>query len=381
MPETILYLATDFFLKGGIQRYSRAQVKAIREIVGERQTTVLSVHSPGERSFEEPFRTDYSGGGTALPHRIKYALTAVRYALIGAYDMVWANHISLLPLAVFLSRVFHIPHVVLNIYGLEMWSGLRWYERAVLRYATKIISDCHFTANYVETEFAILPEQVTVIWDPVDTQKFVPMDSAPWILPRYGVDYNPDNTYLMTLGRISVGSRHKGYDRMLDIMKQIERDDIVYLIVGDGDDRMRLEQRVIDEGLSGRVFFLGSIPEKDLVAVYNAADIFVLVSDRGKGRGEGVPLTPLEAASCGKPIIVGNEDGSAESVIDGENGYVVSPRNRQELYERILTLVEKPAMRKAMGVKARTYIMANFSYATFYKKIQSVIDSIRENPK
>jgi phosphatidylinositol alpha-1,6-mannosyltransferase len=49
------------------------------------------------------------------------------------------------------------------------------------------------------------------------------------------------------------------------------------------------------------------------------------VSDRGKGRGEGIPLTPLEAMACGTPIIVGNQDGSQEAVVDNLNGYCIDP--------------------------------------------------------
>ena len=54
------------------------------------------------------------------------------------------------------------------------------------------------------------------------------------------------------------------------------------------------------------------VHEDDLPKFYRASRIFTLVSDRGKGRGEGIPLTPLEAMACGSPIIVGNQDGSQE---------------------------------------------------------------------
>lgn len=372
MPE-ILYLATDFFLKGGIQRYSRAQVNAIREAVGARRVTTLSVHSAGARAFEEPFQTDYAGGGTSLAHRIRYVQACFHFVSKKRYDVVWVNHISLLPLGVLLSKIFHISHVILNIYGLEMWSNLRFQNRWFLHYATKIIADCHFTANYTKETFSLPSVLFTVIWDPVDTARFQPMDSAAQVLPRYGIEYERGRTYLMTLGRVSVGARHKGYDRMLDTIKQIERNDVVYLIVGDGDDGARLKERVAQEGLEERVFFLGSIPESDLVAVYNAADIFVLVSDRGPGRGEGVPLTPLEAASCGKPIIVGDEDGSPEAVRDGVNGYIVSPHELDTLKSRILTLVADPETRKKMGTNARVHMIENFSYELFTKKTQGIL--------
>ena len=51
----LLYLATDVFSKGGIQRYSRAQIQALRELLGEGNVATLSVHPPRDDPFEEPF--------------------------------------------------------------------------------------------------------------------------------------------------------------------------------------------------------------------------------------------------------------------------------------------------------------------------------------
>jgi len=291
-------------------------------------------------------------------------------------DIVWANHIGLLPLANAVCRLGSASRTVVNVYGLEMWSGLPAYKRRALRRAVHIVSDCHFTANYVQKTFNIPERRVSVVWDPVDVNQFVPRDTSVQIITRYGVPYRSEACYLMTLGRVSDVSRHKGYDRMLDIMGQMAREDVIYLVAGDGNDRPRLEKRVRDEGLSGRVFFLGSISESDLVDVYNAADVFVLVSDRGHGRGEGVPLTPLEAAACGKPIIVGDEDGSPEAVDDGENGYIVSPHDLDAIRRVILRLADDPALRKKMGQAARLRVERDFSYQAFKTRTANVIGQL-----
>ena len=57
-----------------------------------------------------------------------------------------------------------------------------------------------------------------------------------------------------------------------------------------------------------------SINEFDLPFVYKSAHLFCLVSEKGKGKGEGIPLTPMEALASGLPIIVGNHDGSKELI-------------------------------------------------------------------
>lgn len=373
-PTTVLYLSLDIFKKGGIQRYSRTQILALQELIGKDQISIYTVYPPFEDHFEELIEVDfYNQSSHFLVRRLNFSVKVAQFVYKYRPDIIWSNHIKLLPLAVALGKY---SQTILNVYGLEMWSDLRNYEIKALKRASYIVSDCHFTANYVKDVFNISNERVGVIWDPVDVNRFIPKDSAKELLPKYGVPYKEGTTYLMTLGRISRASRHKGYDRVLDMMGHIQRQDVVYIIAGDGDDRLRLEMRVVDEGLQERVYFLGSIPESDLVDVYNAADIFVLVSDRGKGRGEGVPLTPLEAAACGKPIIVGDEDGSQEAVINGENGFIISPRDPTSLKKVVMNLVDNFELRVKMGANARKRIEKHFSYKNFLNRTRNVLTEI-----
>jgi phosphatidylinositol alpha-1,6-mannosyltransferase len=126
-------------------------------------------------------------------------------------------------------------------------------------------------------------------------------------------------------------------------------------------------------GLEKRIFFLGSVPENKLVDVYNLCDLFVHVSDRGYQRGEGIPLTPLEAAACGKPILVGNEDGSQEAVIEGVNGRIVSPRSKEQMSETIRELLLNDESRARMGTAARTRIEQEFSYVCFRAQTTAIL--------
>ena len=376
VKSLVLYFATNVFSKGGIERYTRAQIQALRELVGNRKVTTLVLHGPGSDQIEEPFSVEFIGKGPSVMGRLHFCVRATIECVFKRPNLVWTNHIGLLPLANAVMRLINNSRVIVNVYGLEVWSGLPNYKRLALVRAKHVVSDCHFTANYVMNRFGVPRDRISVIWDPVDVHKFSPRKVNPQTLARYGAQYRSNACYVMTLGRISKASRHKGYDRMLDVMKQINRNNLIYLIAGDGDDRRRLEQRVTDEGLAKRVFFLGSVHERDLVDIYNVADIFALISDRGKDRGEGVPLTPLEAAACGIPIIVGNEDGSPEAVKDGENGYVVSPRNLKGIRSAILRLADNPTLRIAMGRSGRLTMEREFSYNAFKKRTREMLNSL-----
>lgn len=87
-------------------------------------------------------------------------------------------------------------------------------------------------------------------------------------------------------------------------------------------------------GLAGRVHFLGFTREDDPPDVYRSAEVFSLVTHRSVRHGKGIPLTPLEAAACGKLIVVGSQGDSEEAVAEEENGFVVDPHDLEAHADR-----------------------------------------------
>ncbi len=267
--------------------------------------------------------------------------------------------------------------MVVNVYGRELWSARQWLHRRTLRRVDLVVSDCYFSADFVESHYRLDRRRICVVHDCVDTQRFKPAPRNPELMRSFGIPNGSDHRYVMTFGRIETRSRYKGYDRLLDALISLKGDErVIGLFAGDGDDRARLEKRAIQSGLSGRVFFLGSIPESTLVDMYNLADIFVLVSERAFGRGEGLPLTPLEAAACGKPIIVGDEDGSREAVVENLNGRAVSPSDTCGLRSALVDLLLDKRLCEQMGRAARVQIEEHFSYDAFEVRTANVLTKL-----
>jgi phosphatidylinositol alpha-1,6-mannosyltransferase len=214
-----------------------------------------------------------------------------------------------------------------------------------------------------------------VHWDCVDLGRFFPGDAGD-VLRRYGVPSAPDEAGTMTvltLGRMGHDTVYKGYDRLLEIFARIPPSAPVRLILaGDGSRRAELEARAHALGLAGRVHFTGSVAERDLPDLYRACDVFSLVTHGGAGNGEGIPLTPLEAAACGKPILVGDQDGSHEAVEDGVTGFVVHSFDLDAQRTRILELAGDRALRARMGVAGRARIEREHSYERFRARVEQV---------
>jgi len=116
------------------------------------------------------------------------------------------------------------------------------------------------------------------------------------------------------------------------------------LFVGDGELRPRLEARTRELGWES-IKFLGFKNQSELPALYDLCDVFVLVPER-----EGLATVIAEVMNAGKPMIVGDTVGlAADLVVDGQNGYIVKPRDPAVLADRLRKITGDPELAAAMG--------------------------------
>lgn len=368
----ILYLTTGCFDKGGVSRYCRYQAQALRELFGDANVSVMSLLGPDGSGFETSFETHWHGGRGRLWDKARFSQHALRRSFATRPDVVHVAHLNMGPLAIHAARIAGAV-LVLNVYGLEIWSGLSTARRRAMRRMNRIMADCHFTSSYVVEE-SMHVARPDVIWDCVDLDRFTPAECPSETLRKYGLPDKRACFVIMSLGRLSVRAAHKGYDRLLRVFASLapEVPQARLVIAGKGDDLERLRALASELGVRDRVVFPGAVPEADLADVYRAATIFSLVSDRGTGRGEGIPLTPLEAMACAVPIIVGNQDGSSEAVFGDEggeaNGYAIDPFDQDNHVAKILRLARAPDLLERMRRSARRVAEERFGYERFVRE-------------
>jgi phosphatidylinositol alpha-1,6-mannosyltransferase len=373
VTRPILFLTPGCFDKGGISRFNRYQIRALRELTGAR-VEVLSVLGPGPDAFEDAFDVAFYAGGTRKRDKLGFLARAARAAASLRPQLVIAGHVNLSGLAHTLARSVG-ARSVLDIYGLEVWSGLRRDAAWGLRAVDHVISDCHFTATYVEAEGHRRRGTVDVVWDCVDLERFRPGAPRAEVLARYGIPDPSTGKNLLSLGRLSQNAAHKGYDRLLAAFARVAPrvPDLRLVYAGRGDLVETLRDEAARLGLTDRVFFTGMVHEDHLADVYRSAHVFSLISDRGVGRGEGIPLTPLEASACGVPILVGNHDGSQEAVMDG-NGFVLDPFELDVHAAKIELLARDEPARQAAAEAAIRVARREFSYDGFREKHRRLLE-------
>ncbi len=380
--KRIVYVTPGVFDKGGVSRYSRYQIRALRELLGDDAVAVLSLAPPGPGDFEDAFPVDFASFGYSRTGKAFFAAATVAAGLgelsrrrrdPASPTALWCAHLHLGPVALPVARLARATFV-LNVYGAEVWSNVTRARSAVMTHADHVVSDCYNTRSYLD-ERGVRPEARTEVhWDCVDLERFFPGDGGD-LFARYGVPEAPAATVtVLSLARMGLDTEYKGYDRLLEVFARIPAAVPVRLVLaGEGIRRPLLTQKARDLGLAGRVHFTGSIREHDLPALYRACDVFSLVTNKGLGLGEGIPLTPLEAAASGKPILVGDQDGSHEAVEDGVTGFVIHSFDLEALRERILRLTADAALRARLGAAGRARIEREHAYPRFRERTAELL--------
>jgi phosphatidyl-myo-inositol dimannoside synthase len=137
---------------------------------------------------------------------------------------------------------------------------------------------------------------------------------------------------------------YKGVDRMLESLPAVLRavPELKYVVAGTGPDQERLEELSARLGLQAHVTFLGAVPLSTILELYNAADLFILLSREALPDVEGFGLVFLEAAACGLPSVGGRSGGIPDAIEEGKSGWLVDPCDTQEIAPTVIELLKSP---------------------------------------
>lgn len=227
-----------------------------------------------------------------------------------------------------------------------------------------IIANSAYTRDYIIGK-GIPAERVVVIHPKVDIERFdVPVDVEAF-KAKEGLS---GKRIILTVGRLM---ERKGQHLVLQAMPRVlnEIPDAVYVAVGVGPDRERLESLANELGVADRVRFPG---DRHTLEFYHACDVFVMPSLDFTLNGdiESFGIVFLEANVCRKPVIGGRNCGMLDSVADGVSGLLVDPENIDELADAILRLLRDRAFAEKLGRQGYERAHNEFSidrYASDFK--------------
>ena len=182
-----------------------------------------------------------------------------------------------------------------------------------------------------------IPSQsIQVIYNGVDSARLTPNSAE-----------RSEKPLFVYLGRLK---KYKRVDVVVKAFAELGIPDATLEIAGTGDYRAALEGLVESLDLTGRVKFLGFIPEEEKLHLLRRAWASTLASPK-----EGWGISNLEAAACGTPVIAANSPGIRESVVDGETGLLVPQNDPQAMTAAMRGIVQSPELVERLGIAGRRF--------------------------
>ena len=108
--------------------------------------------------------------------------------------------------------------------------------------------------------------------------------------------------------------------------------------------------------------FLSHVPDRDLPAIYNCAEVYLGMSRLMEQRVEGFGISIAEASACGLPVIAGRSGGIPEAVRDGDTGLLVDAERPEAVSDALRLLLDDPALRARLGRAARRSVETYYNW-------------------
>jgi phosphatidyl-myo-inositol dimannoside synthase len=336
----VVALVTDAFGGfGGIAQYNRDFLAALAQVNRVEWITVL------------PRFGDVSGQTLpaklrqfpAVHNKLAYAAKALsKLPATGRVDVIYCGHINMMPVAVLLARLSGAS-LWLQIHGIDAWEQPSRLIQWSVSQADLVTAVSRYTRRRFLSWASVAPEKIKVLPNTIH-DRFSPGPKSLALLDRFSLH---GKKVLLTVSRLAASERYKGHDRVINALPRVLAicPDARYLVVGDGDDRPRLEDLAHRKGVADKVIFAGHVAEDELVDHFRLGDVFVMPSS-----GEGFGIVYLQAAACGTQLIAGKIDGSVDALADGALGRLVDPHDEHALADAIADalLAEPPPMEEAL---------------------------------
>lgn len=330
--------------RGGIQLMSQRFASAL-----EFETRVLAPGAPGAEQFDREAGLAVTRvPARRLPGAARNALldaAATAEALRFRPDITLAMHIVASPAAVAIRRALRAP-VVQYFHAEEIRMRPRLAAFAA-SHADEVIAVSAYCAELIEGTGAH-PASMRLIPPGVDIAE----DTSP--LPC-------ERPTIVTVARLE--ERYKGHDVMIRALPLVlaRVPDAQWVVIGEGSLRPGLEQLAGSHGVAGAVRFLGAVGDEERNAWLRRARLLAMPSRLPDGgfAGEGFGIVFLEAGAFGKPVVAGNVGGALDSVLDGETGLLVDPRDPVAVADAVTAVLLDDALAARLGAagarRARSY--------------------------
>lgn len=258
-------------------------------------------------------------------------------------------------------------------------------ESIVIRDVDRLIAQCPAEQSELVDDYGADPHKTAVIPSAVNIDVFKPVDK---LIARQIAGVAEDDFVVVYVGRMlprkDVRNVVRGVALLLQQCKETHHPlaaKIKLLLVGGettepdpvATPEIGVLQRLVAElGIAEHVRFIGKRQQDSLRYYYSAGDVAVTTPWY-----EPFGLTPLEGMACGRPVIGSAVGGITFTLVGGQTGFLVEPRNPEMLAARLYQSLTEPEVREHMGRVARSRVEREFTWSTVARRTADLYSMVQ----
>lgn len=222
----------------------------------------------------------------------------------------------------------------------------------------------HAVSTHTERRAIALGARNTIIIpNGVDTEKFKSM-SQDRLREKYG--FSPDERIIISTSRLTPKN---GMDYLIKATAKLLKEDfnLHLIIIGEGYQREELRYLIKKLKIEDKVRILGYIPHEEIPEYLNLSDLFVRPS-----LDEGFGISFIEAMACQIPVIGTDVGGIPDIIENGKNGFMVAPKNVDELSNAIKKVLEDSSLKMRIAEAGYKTVKEKFTWEIVLKKMDEL---------
>lgn len=232
---------------------------------------------------------------------------------------------------------------------------LRWLELKMYAAAHEIVT---VGEGYEEEliQKGVQAAKISVIPNGVDRETFYPRHAEEKIREDCGLDHEFVCSYVGTIGMAS------GLEivlRTAKLLKDRQRHDIKFLLVGTGAVADELQQEAHRQNLDN-IVFLGRQDRRLIPGIISVSDTCLVHLKKARIFETVLPSKIFEASAMAKPIILGVAGHAADLVRKADAGICIEPENAEQLFAAVVKLADDPTLCRALGQAGHEYVMRHY---------------------
>lgn len=348
--------------------------ETIRRLRGQIQPTIFCLDSVGllgERLRQEGVEVicldRRPGRDWRLVGRLRRAITERGIHILHAHQYTPFFYSALAKL----SLLRHRPRLIFTEHGRHFPDVVSPLRHSVNRWLLSPLADAinacaRFSADALAQNDGFPRHRIEVILNGIDVSRYTHLPDRASLRAQLGLA--PNRRYVLTVARFHPVKDHA---TLLKAFAQVaaQRNDVDWLLAGDGPLRGELESLAESLNVRARVHFLGV--RHDIPELMRAADIFAMTS-----LSEAASLTLMEAMASGLPVVVTAVGGNPELVSDGVDGLLVPRGDIPATTRALLRLLDDSCLAQSLGTAARQRAERHFrlehtiaAYAELYRRL------------